>query len=454
MGTVPLQAERRSGVRASRRLLRLAGDDRLVAEMRRGNEAALEAAYDRHGGAILSFCRHMLGSPEEAEEAVQHSFAAAWADVQHNERPIRLRPWLYAIARNRCLSLLRSRRADAVELDEDRVATAGLSEEVAHRADLRALLADLRDLPDEQRAALVLSELEGLSHADVAEVLGRKEQEVKALVFRARSSLGEWRKARETPCQEVREQLSVLSGGSLRRSWLRRHLQTCEGCREFRDQVKEQRQMMALLLPVAPTAGLKGGVLAAAGLGGGAAGGGAVAGGLGAAALSSVGAKVAIVAVVAGGAVTAERTLDGSERGSKGPAAPAQAAPPPAGDADASSALSPSAVGGGPAARQRVREGAGEKPGRRVARRRRRGARRGAPAGTPPVDTPVRAKGSPPAVGRVRRGLAPPPTGPTAGSGKPAKEKAAKEPRAKKTPAPAAGKKPIPPGLLLKEPKG
>ena len=369
----------------------------------------------------------MLHSREEAEDAVQHAFAAAWSDLQRNERPVKLKPWLYAIARNRCLSLLRSNRPRAVELEEDNVATAGLSEQVAHRADLRELMADLRDLPDEQRAALLLSEIQGLSHADVAEVLDRKEQDVKALVFRARSSLGEWRKAREAPCQEVREELSVLSGGSLRRTWLRRHLQTCEGCREFRAEVKNQRRMMALVLPVAPSAGLKGAVLAAAGLGGGSAGGGAVAGGLGAAALSSVGAKVAVVAVVAGGAVTAgERALNADERDPATRKAPAQVAAPASEERPAAAAAAAGSTGGDatrPAAGRR-----GERAGRRerAARAKRRRAA-GAPA---PVDTPVRAKGSPPAVGRVRRGLAPPATGPKSDKAKGGATPAPKPPKA------------------------
>jgi DNA-directed RNA polymerase specialized sigma24 family protein len=91
----------------SKRLLALAGDDRLVEQIRRGNERAFEVAFERHGGGILGFCRHMLGSLEEAEDAVQHTFAAAFSDLQRGrERRIALKPWLYTIARNRCVSLL------------------------------------------------------------------------------------------------------------------------------------------------------------------------------------------------------------------------------------------------------------------------------------------------------------------------------------------------------------
>src|ERR671918_1387713 len=89
----------------TKRLLSLAGDDRLVEQIRLGNEAAFEVAFERHGTGILAFCRHMLGTREEAEDVVQHTFAAAHRSLLGDHRPIALKPWLYAIARNRCLSV-------------------------------------------------------------------------------------------------------------------------------------------------------------------------------------------------------------------------------------------------------------------------------------------------------------------------------------------------------------
>jgi RNA polymerase sigma factor (sigma-70 family) len=291
------------GPLASRRLLRLAGDDRLVAQIRRGSDAAFEVAFERHGPGILAFCRHMLGSREEAEDAVQHTFAAAYRDLQRgDDREIVLKPWLFTIARNRCLSLLRARHE--LPQGDAEVATAGLTEQVERRAELRELLADIRELPDEQRAALLLAEVGGLAQADIASVLGCEAARVKALVYRARSGLIARRDARELPCEQVREQLSELRGGSLRRTELQLHLRECPGCREFRAEVKRQRQMLAVALPVAPTLGLKSSVLGAVGIGGGAAAaGGAAAGGAavgGGAALAGV-AKVAAVAVIAAG---------------------------------------------------------------------------------------------------------------------------------------------------------
>jgi len=289
-----------------RQVLRAFGDDRLVDQIRRGNDAAFEVVYERHHRAILSFCRHMLSSQQEAEDAVQQTFVSAYYDVRASDKPIRLKPWLYTIARNRCLSVLRARREQPAELDE--IATVGLTEAVQQRDDLKRMLADMRRLPDEQRAALVLSELGDLSHAEIAGVIGCGTQKVKSLVFQARSSLIESREAREVPCREIREQLSSLRGGALRRGPLRKHLAACPGCREFRAEVRRQRAAAALILPVIPTAGLKGAVMTATGIGGGGAAAGtaglAAGGGL-ATAASGGAAKIAAVAAIAAGTVGA-----------------------------------------------------------------------------------------------------------------------------------------------------
>src|SRR3954453_12711882 len=292
-------------------LLRVASDERLVDHVRAGSEAAFEVVYDRHHRGILAFCRHMLGSAEEAEDALQHTFMAAYRDLVGSSKAIQLRPWLYTIARNRCFSVLRGRRERPLgELDEP--ATENLSAEVQRRQDLRDLLGDLSGLPDDQRAALVLAELGAVSHDEIAAVLDVPREKVKALVFQARSSLIASRKARDTPCAEIREQLANLRGGSLRRTTLRRPLRECPGCRAFRADVERQGRALAVALPVVPTLGLKHSALAAAfgsgsagGRGAGAAGGG----GAGAGATSAAGRAVTSAADGSGGAALAAKVL-------------------------------------------------------------------------------------------------------------------------------------------------
>src|SRR5687767_9473685 len=256
----------------------------------------------------------MLGSRDEAEDALQQAFVSAHADIVSSDKPIRFKAWIYTIARNRCLSVLRSRReqpSDDIEL----ASAAGLNEQVQQRADLRELLADMQELPEEQRDALILSELGDLSHAEVAEVIDCEAPKVKSLVFQARSGLLERREARETPCHEIREQLATLRGGSLRRGPLRRHLKACPGCTEFREEVRRQRQAFAALLPVVPTLALRDTALAAVGISASSAGGGLLAAGGGAAAVvaKAGAAKVAVLAAATtgtvGGAVAIDQTV-------------------------------------------------------------------------------------------------------------------------------------------------
>jgi RNA polymerase sigma factor (sigma-70 family) len=284
---------------------RLGSDEALVAAVRAGDGRAFEVIYDRYHRPLLSFCRHMLGDREEGEDALQQTLLGAYRDLVSSTKPIRLRPWLYTIARNQCLSMLRARR-DKVPLDAAEPATDGLASAVAQREDIRNMLIDLRRLPGDQRAALVLAELGSLSHEDIAEVVGCPRAKVKALVFQARRSLAASRLARETPCSDAREQLATLAGGALRRGPLRRHVRECRGCREFQAEVRRQRRTMAALLPVVPTAGLKSAILAEVAIGGGGAaavGAGAL-GGIGALGASSAG-KLVALGLVALGAGTA-----------------------------------------------------------------------------------------------------------------------------------------------------
>jgi RNA polymerase sigma factor (sigma-70 family) len=301
-------------------LLRLTSDERLVALVRAGSERAFEALFDRHHRGLLAFCRHMLGSPADAEDAVQHTFLAAYSDLLRSEKPIVLRPWLYAIARNRCVSVLRDRRERPVE-ELPEPATDHLAAEVATREDLRTTLSHVARLPEDQRAALVLAELGDVSHAEIARILGCQREKVKALVFQARSSLTADRTARETPCAEIRAELATL-GGALRHTNLRRHVRDCEDCRAFRHQMRGQRRRLGVLAPLAPMLGLKRAVLGAVSSWGGA--GSATAG-----ALSSGGLAVtALVTVaVAGGAVAARATVGGggADRAQAGAVAPAEA---------------------------------------------------------------------------------------------------------------------------------
>ncbi|UUY01754.1 sigma-70 family RNA polymerase sigma factor [Svornostia abyssi] len=266
-------------------------------------EQAFAELFEAHHRGLLAFCRQIVRSREDAEDAVQHTFAAAHRTLRADDRPMQLRAWLYTVARHRCLSILRQRR-DTVDVDDVDL-DAGPLHAGAHaelRGDLQAMVADIRRLPEAQRSALVLFELGDHSHGEIAEVLGVKKEKVKALVFQARESLMQHREARNADCRQMRERLAAARGPALRTRDLRLHLEHCAGCRAYRTEVEQQRAALALVLPVVPSLGLKDAVLTAAATSAPAAvGAGASVGGV-AATFKVLAAKVLIATAAVGGA--------------------------------------------------------------------------------------------------------------------------------------------------------
>ena len=110
------------------------GDERLATLVAAGDSAAFETLYDRHHAALLAFCRHMLGSREDGEDALQQAFVRAHRSLAAGRTPDAVRPWLYAIARNRCLSMLAARRESGVAVEDADPGFDGLAEEVQRRA--------------------------------------------------------------------------------------------------------------------------------------------------------------------------------------------------------------------------------------------------------------------------------------------------------------------------------
>ena len=151
-------------------LLRLASDERLIELTRRGQQSAFEALVARYNARLLAFCRHMLRSREDAEDVLQEVFAAAFNAIMADTRPINARPWLYRIARNRSLNHLRRNTAIGVDSMDTHFADAGqsTSEKVHKREEFRLLLADIGHLPETQRSALVLREMDALSYEQIA----------------------------------------------------------------------------------------------------------------------------------------------------------------------------------------------------------------------------------------------------------------------------------------------
>jgi RNA polymerase sigma factor (sigma-70 family) len=255
-------------IRLPKRVLVRRSDQQLMELVHSGDDGAFEVLYERHAAGLLSFCRHMLGSQEEAEEAVQHAFVSVHLGIlQATGGGVSFKPWVYTIARNRCSSVLRGRRALAVERSEP--STAGLRPEVEQRGDLREIIADIERLPEDQRAAFVLAELRDLSFEEIAAVVEQDAATVKGLVFRARSTMIERREARRAGCLDVRERLETASRDDLARGSLRYHLDSCPDCTAYLESMRRQRKLLGLVLPVVPALALKESVMASVGGGAG-----------------------------------------------------------------------------------------------------------------------------------------------------------------------------------------
>jgi RNA polymerase sigma factor (sigma-70 family) len=297
-------------------LLRLRSDDQLVALFRQGHEDAFQVIHDRYRQRLFAYARQMLGgSRSDAEDAMQDVFLRAYGALRADDRPVTLRAWLYRVAHNRCVDQLR--RAVPAPVDVFDV-TRGPSlfdplEQAERREDLRKLVHDVRRLPDQQRSALLMREMEGLSYKELADALNVSIPAVKSLLVRARIGLVEAIEARDTACCDIRVDIAAAFDRGVRASGrARRHVRECDSCREYRGALRGGLKELqglggnhGMLATAAKLLGI-GGAGSGAAAGGSAAGGGAAVVGGGA-----VATKVAVIAccaaVVGGGAVEVQR---------------------------------------------------------------------------------------------------------------------------------------------------
>lgn len=287
-------------------LLRLRSDEQLVALFRAGHDEAFRVIHDRYQRRLLAYTRQMLPRGQDAEDALQDVFVRAYAGLRSSERELALRAWLFRVAHNRCVDELRRPAPPAPEvLHQLGRAAQDPAVELDRRESLRRLIADVRRLPDQQRSALLMREMGGMSYVELAGSLGTSVPAVKSLLVRARIALAQAAEARDTACSEIREDLvSAHDRGVRPTANAKRHMRDCTGCRSFRRELRAVNRQLAAIAPIGPLAlfvkllGLSGG-----------AGGGATASGAGAGGATAGGGVAAVGGAAGGGGAIASGAI-------------------------------------------------------------------------------------------------------------------------------------------------
>jgi RNA polymerase sigma factor (sigma-70 family) len=169
-------------------LLRTQSDSRLVDLVRAGNDRAFEAIVLRYHRPLLRHCRRLLPAGR-AEDAVQQALLRALEAMRADERELQLGPWLHRIAHNAAIDSLRRMDSHWEELDERMDGVEPTHAAVEKRARFHSVMTNMGELPERQRRALVLRELEGRSYDEIATTLGVTGDGVRQLLNRARNSM-------------------------------------------------------------------------------------------------------------------------------------------------------------------------------------------------------------------------------------------------------------------------
>src|SRR2546423_3261429 len=205
-------------------------------------DRAFERMYKKHAGDVYRYALVVLRTPADAEDVTQTTFMNAYRAIERGERPRTPQNWLIAIAHNVCRQRFRQtqRRPNEVELNESLAEAAPEDEERISAEDIRRALGHLAF---NQRAALVMRELEGRSYQEISEILGLSVSAVETLIFRARRALREQLEESIT-CHEAELSISRQLDGRLSRrdkGALRAHLRECEDCASFARRQRAQR---------------------------------------------------------------------------------------------------------------------------------------------------------------------------------------------------------------------
>ncbi len=247
------------------------GDEALAGRAAGGNDAAFTTLYERYYGPLLGYTRSILRDPEDARDATQNALENALRALPGRDKSLPLRPWLYKIAHNEAITIMRRRRPQTELAPELEPTVPGPEVDAEQRGRLAQLVDDLQSLPERQRGALVMRELNGLSYDDIGTALGLSNEAARRAVFDARNALHAAADGRATACVSVRHSISDGDRRSLRARGIRAHLRSCDDCQSFQRSIGTRRADLHQLAPWMSGAAMLGALgLGASGVGGGA----------------------------------------------------------------------------------------------------------------------------------------------------------------------------------------
>jgi RNA polymerase sigma factor (sigma-70 family) len=213
-----------------------------------GDDDAFAELYTRYAQRLYAYCWTILRDEGNAQDVLQSTWLNAFVALREGRRSAPIRPWLFRIAHNESISMLR--RLEPAERTLRLSAPAPSAEEQALRRErLHQVFADLHALPERTRSAIVMRELCGLTHAEIALALETTVGGAKQAILEARRELQDFVAGRETACTQIRTKISTGDRRLLRGRSVRAHLRHCAPCSAFSDAVQERRNSLSALIP-------------------------------------------------------------------------------------------------------------------------------------------------------------------------------------------------------------
>ena len=232
----------------------LSSDERLAKLVSNGSARAFGLLYRRHHQALYRYCCAIVRNADDAQDALQSAMLRALVALQAEQRDLAVRPWLFRIAHNEAVSLLRRRRVAVPLAGELEPSEAAAEHTWEIRERIATLVVDLQALTERQRSALVMHELSGLPIKEIAVALSISPGAAKQALFEARCALQEFDEGRAMDCEAVRRVVSDGDRRVLHGRKIRGHLRSCQGCRDFRRTIGERQAAWSALAPPLPAA--------------------------------------------------------------------------------------------------------------------------------------------------------------------------------------------------------